>query len=302
MDAQAGPAGGRHPVARLGLVLGAALMVLLSAGDGSAQRLSGRLLDLNTNDPLETGMLTLRTGGGVPILTVFSGENGEWSLEVPGPGAYYLEASRFGYEPWVAGPLEVAAGDDLITLYHLQPKPIRMEPIEVTVGATRRHLELAGFYERQRSDFGYFMGPEQIERRGAPRLTDLLLGIPGVRQVSLTSGSVGRRFIQLRGSNLSEGGVCRPRVFVDGLLFALGDSHPKPPFDPDNATEMQEELLEVIDQGLGLDDIGPPSEIAGIEIYRSATQVPVQFGGTSVSTLCGVIVVWTKRGTARPGG
>ena len=45
-----------------------------------------------------------------------------------------------------------------------------------------------------------------------------------------------------------------------------------------------EELLESVDQGLSLNDIGPPSTIAGIEIYRSASQVPVQFGGTSVST------------------
>jgi hypothetical protein len=91
-------------------------------------------------------------------------------------------------------------------------------------------------------------------------------------------------------------------VFVDGLLYALGDSHPKPVFGPDNATEIQDELLEVIDQGLSLDDIGPPSDLAAIEIYRSASQVPVQFGGTSVSTLCGVIVIWTKRGTIRPPG
>ena len=302
MDAQAGLAGGRHPVVRLGMVLGVLLMVLLDPRGGSAQRLSGRLLDLSTNDPLTAGVLTLQTVDGIPVRTAFTDDEGGWTLEVPGPGLYYLEASRFGYETWVAGPLEVVVGDDLLSVYHLRPMPIRLDPIEVTVEATRRHLELAGFYERQRSDFGYFMGPEQIERRRAPRITDLLMGLPGVRQVSLTSGSTGRRFIQLRGSNLSQGGICRPRVFVDGLLYALGDSHPKPVFEPDNATEIQNELLEVIDQGLSLDDIGPPSDLAAIEIYRSASQVPVQFGGTSVSTLCGVIVIWTKRGTIRPPG
>ncbi len=186
-------------------------------------------------------------------------------------------------------------------IYRLRPKPIEMDPIEVSVSATRRHLELAGFYERQRSDFGTFLGPEQIERKRAPRITDLLQGLPGVRLVAMNAGSTGRRFIQLRGSNLSQGGVCRPRIFVDGLLYALGDSRPKDRFD-DPATETAEEIFEELDQGLGIDDIGPPSDLAGIEIYRSAIQVPVQFGGTSVQTLCGVIVVWTKRGIQRPRG
>ncbi len=39
--------------------------------------------------------------------------------------------------------------------------------------------------------------------------------------------------------------------------------------------------------------------ILAIEVYRSATEVPVQFGGTSVETLCGVIVIWTRTGSAR---
>jgi hypothetical protein len=64
-------------------------------------------------------------------------------------------------------------------------------------------------------------------------------------------------------------------------------------------TDLEDEVEDVEDQGLNLDDIGPPSDIAGIEVYRSATQVPVRFGGTSLETLCGVIVIWTRRGTPR---
>jgi hypothetical protein len=60
--------------------------------------------------------------------------------------------------------------------------------------------------------------------------------------------------------------------------------------------------LERLGPGLSLDDIGHPSTIAAIEVYRSATQVPVQFGGASVETLCGVIVVWTRTGRLRTGG
>jgi hypothetical protein len=48
--------------------------------------------------------------------------------------------------------------------------------------------------------------------------------------------------------------------------------------------------------GLTIDDIAHPSTIAAIEVYRSGVQVPVQFGGNSVETQCGVIVVWTRVG------
>jgi hypothetical protein len=245
-------------------------------------------------------VLTLRLSGVGPVGSAFTDDDGSWTFQLPRPGVYFLEAQRIGYETWIAGPLNVAEGDDLLFIYHLRPKPIELDPIEVTVAATRRHLETAGFYERQRSDFGTFLGPEEIARKRAPRITDLLMGLPGVRMVSMTTGSVGGRFIQLRGSSISQGGVCRPRIFVDGLLYAKGDSKPIERREGEE-TEL-DEIMEALDQGLSIDDIAPPSDLAGVEVYRSAVQVPVQFGGTSVETLCGVIVFWTKRGTARMGG
>jgi len=275
-------------------------MALADADAVSAQRIRGRLLDLVSNEPLEAGELTLRTADSVPVRTVVSDQYGNWAFELPGPGVFYIEAKRFGYQSWVAGPLEVGAEDDFNSVYRLWPQPFQMDPIEVSVQATRLHLQTAGFYDRQRADFGYFLGPEQIQERRAPRITDLLTGLPGVSLVSMTPGSVGGRFVTLRGSSLSQGGVCRPRVFVDGLLYAKGDSRP---VDEVEGEEYDlEDMLDVFDQGLSLDDIGPTSDIAGIEIYRSATQVPVQFGGASVSTLCGAIVIWTRRGIRRAPG
>jgi hypothetical protein len=300
MDGHTGRAGGRHWVARVGVIFGVLLMALANADAASGQRIRGRLVDLVSSGPLEAGALTLRSADSVPLRTVFSDENGNWAFELPGPGVFYIEATRFGYQPWVAGPLEVEAEDDLNSVYRLWPQPFELDPIEVSVQATRLHLQTAGFYERQRADFGYFLGPEQIEKRRAPRITDLLLGLPGVSMVSMSPGSVGGRFVQLRGSSLSQGGVCRPRIFVDGLLYAKGDSRPVDRVEGEETD--RDEILKIVDQGINLDDIGPASDIAGIEIYRSATQVPVQFGGTSVSTLCGVIVIWTRRGVRRAPG
>ncbi|HMG17230.1 MAG TPA: TonB-dependent receptor plug domain-containing protein, partial [Gemmatimonadales bacterium] len=131
------------------------------------------------------------------------------------------------------------------------------------------------------------------------RITDLLSGLPGVNLVYASTGSAGGMSVHLRGSNLAEGGTCRPRIFVDGALYARGDSRLRRPADEQATERRPEDEVQRLDQGLNLDDIGHPSTIAAIEVYRSASQVPVQFGGTSVETLCGVIIVWTRAGRTR---
>lgn len=199
------------------------LLSLSHAPPAHAQRLQGELLDLVSQEPLEAGLVVLRGADGSVLGTAHTNERGRWLFEVPRPGVYYLQAQRVGYEGWLAGPVVMNAGDDVGYYFHLRPRPILLDPLEVSVEATRRHLELSGFYERQRSDFGTFLGPEDMERTTAPRITEMLLGLPGVRLVATHAGSAGGRFIQLRGSNPSGGGLCRPRVFVDGLLFARGD-------------------------------------------------------------------------------
>jgi hypothetical protein len=286
---------------RFGVALTALLLALAVAGSASAQRLRGRLLDVASNEPLPAGLVTLMSPDGTSLITAVTDAEGYWHIEVPTPGSYYLAAKRMGYRPWVAGPVDVALGDDLSSVYHLGRLPLVLDPIEVSAQATQRYLELMGFYERQRADFGHYVTPEDIARRQAVRITDLLTSLPGVNLVSMTTGSVGPLSVQLRGSNLSQGGVCRPRVFVDGIMYARGDSRPKRGADAAATERRPDDVEQQVDEGLSLDDIGHPSTIAAIEVYRSASQVPVQFGGTSVETLCGVIVIWTRAGSAPAG-
>jgi len=277
--------------------LATVLFVTVAAQDAHAQRLRGRLLELSSEDPIPAGIVTLLSADGAAVLNGVSDREGYWTIEAPGPGSYYVAAARIGYQRWVSGPVALQAGDDWSSLFRLRRLAVRLEPVVVSARATRRYLDRAGFYQRQLANFGHFMGPEDIEKRSATTVTDLLTVIPGV-QVGLMrgGGSVGVRAVQLRGSNLSYGGVCRPRVFVDGLMYARGDSRPVRDEDPMDTEARTEDIAQRVDQAISLDDIGHPSTIAAIEIYRSATQVPVQFGGASVETLCGVIVIWTRTG------
>jgi hypothetical protein len=295
MVRQVGPSHGpRLPGAGRGVLVLATLLTLASAQQASAQHIRGRLVDVETGLPIRVGILTLLSADRNVIATAMSDADGYWRLDVPQPAVYYVAADRMGYQPWVSGPVEIAAEDELNSVFHLKPSPLILEPIDVQARAVRQYLQYSGFFERQRSNFGHFVTPEDIDRRKASRVTELLTTIPGVQRVE-ASGSAGPAQIQLRGSNLSRGGLCRPRVFVDGLMYSRGDAQAVRQRESD-ATERATDAENRQENALSLDDIGHPSTVAGIEVYRSASQVPVQFGGSSIETLCGVIVVWTRTG------
>jgi len=276
------------------------MLAVTSANVAAAQRLQGRLLDLNSDQPINAGILTLLTENGERMATAITDDEGHWVLDVPRPGHYYIEAKRLGYQPWIDGPVNLKTGDDWTSVYRLQPLAVLMDPVEVSARATERYLELTGFYDRQRSDFGHYITPDDIEKRQATRVSELLAPLPGVRLVA-SGGGLSQRYVQMRGSHLGQGGLCRPRVFVDGLIYNRGDSRMVGVDDwgnPVSATD-DDAIATFRASELNIDDIAHPSTIAGIEVYRSATQVPVQFGGGSIQTQCGVIVVWTKMGQRR---
>ncbi|RMH14199.1 MAG: hypothetical protein D6701_11515, partial [Gemmatimonadetes bacterium] len=41
-------------------------------------------------------------------------------------------------------------------------------------------------------------------------------------------------------------------------------------------------------------DLIRPEDIEAIEVYRGASEVPAEFGGSDAG--CGAIVIWTRRG------
>lgn len=275
-----------------------AALALATVQRANAQHILGRVLDVASNRPIPAVTLTLHASDSSVVASSVSDASGGWRLNAPKPGDYYITARRLGYQPWVTPVITFAEGAALQSVLHLRQLAITLDPVTARAAALRQNLEYAGFFDRQRSNFGHFLGPDAIDRRQAARITDLLSGVPGVQLFSPPQGGAGPTQIGLRGSSVTDGVLCRPRVFVDGLMYAKGDSRPARGRQF-NATE-QEDLEQRMDQSISLDDIGHPSTIAGIEVYRSATQVPVQFGGTSLETLCGVIVVWTRSGRMTP--
>jgi hypothetical protein len=128
----------------------------------------------------------------------------------------------------------------------------------------KAHVNVPGFEDRAKRGFGTFLTREDIDKRQPILLTDLFRSVPG-----LTVGFDGTNYIVQ--SSRSVGTGCQVQWWVDGSPF-------------DNMAGDMDQMLR-------------PDDIEAVEVYKSASEVPVQFQGRDAS--CGTVVVWTKRGGAR---
>jgi len=157
------------------------------------------------------------------------------------------------------GPIRVLSRETMELEIRLSTQPIQLPPLEVSVRSGR--LEGVGFYER-RDEFGAqgsFITRAEIEKKNAQLFTDLLYNQHGLKVDYVGAGR--RRVFINRGVG------CTPMLWVDGNVL-------------DNTNF----------------DIIRPEVIEGIEIYIGAS-MPIQFHYAASD--CGVIAVWTRRGSNR---
>jgi hypothetical protein len=186
--------------------------------------------------------------------------NGEFTLDSLPAGTQALVVRQIGYRPTEV-PVELSSRAPSRVTVHLGEFVPELSPVEV-VSRRDEGLQKVGYLDRKRSSAsGYFLTPEQIERRRATQFTDLMRSIPGLQ----VSGSMGQQTLTSTRSSTSGSGGC-VTVFVDGATWqqlAPGD----------------------------LDSFVRPEEVAAVEVY-SGTQVPAQF--TTIGQNCSAVVVWTK--------
>src|SRR5574341_175877 len=252
-----------------------AALCLAAAAGARGQTVRGRVVEADTRKPVAGARVVLRSPEDSSLAAV-TDTAGAFVARATVPGRYEVSVARLGYRAQQQGPFEL---------------------LTVTVAAevNSRFLQTVGFYDRKRSDFGHFITRDEIESKRASRPTDLLRVLPGVSLIP-DPRSPGRVRVQMRGTHPAQGGACAPRVFVDGLIAIRGDSRPPRP-----GTASAGDIEDVFENDPrnpepALDDIVTPEQIQAIEVYRSASQVPAEFGGASVFTRCGVVVVWTRRG------
>jgi hypothetical protein len=176
-------------------------------------------------------------------------------------GTCELHFRRLGFEPKSVNA-DVAVGKTANLIVVLDPSAVEIEGMTVAELARRRQI-LADFYDRSSRGFGHFITREQIEKRNPTNLSDMMRMIPGARLIPNHVGSTAN--LRFSRALTAPGRDCPPQYYVDGVKT----------------------------WGLNIDDI-IPRDVEGIEIYPGPAGLPPQFNTKEGTTICGVVVIWTR--------
>lgn len=259
-------AGSTSGIRALGIDQGSLNTLDLQVPLSTPVSVTGRIVDLVTGAPV--GTATLRLIG--TEQRQVSDRDGRFAfLDVP-PGRYALEVQHLGYG-MQSDSLIVGGGQEMEIEMRLPTRAIAMEGViaTVTAGETLGPIAGRGFEERRRMGFGHFLGPEELAAGLQRTLPEVLRTIPGVW---VQGGSRNHYTVWMARQTPSLGDLqtaqdaptCTVRVYVDRVLWHGG--------------------INEIDL----------ADIRGIEVYRGASEIPGEFGGSNAR--CGVIVLWTRRG------
>ena len=259
-------------VGRLPVAYAVASIVAVASGAFAQGTGSPPLAAMPTQSRTATVRGSIRDSANAPLssATVAWGEPSQslraddsGKFEIPGlrPGLVRFTVRRLGYAP-VQFDLSLTGGI-------IKPVVVNMVavPENLSAVAVERTSEAAsdpraarflwtGFLDRQAQHRGYFIGPEEVERRRPNYVSDLMFTVPGVVMVGRPHSRNARY--------LSSVGQCPLKLYLDGNEAPEGD------------------------------DWVAGTDIKAVEVYTNSTSVPSAFMASQLKGYCGSIVVWTK--------
>ncbi len=231
-------------------------------------QLIGTVRDVDSSRPIIGATVRLREDG----RTTTTNSRGLFIMREVDPGLEVMEVEVLGYD-LVQEPIQVFGGRGQQLEVFVSREPIPIAPIMVTVRPRSWFSDRVGLEDRIAKGFGYFVLREDIELRQPNNLGDIMYGVPGVT-VRRSGGGVSARYtVQLRGAANMQNEICAPMVWLDGVKYGAD-------FDAFSSVVA--------------------FDIEAVEIYRGASEVPGEFSGGDAR--CGVVVVWTRRGSGMGGG
>jgi hypothetical protein len=201
------------------------------------------------------------TGGGSRVelvgteVVALTNEAGEFTMTNLPSGSHVLLARHLGYGAETV-PVDLTSHEPKNVTIKLPKYVAVMDPVLV-MARRNRSLDRVGFSQRKKSGFGYLLGPDQLARMNAFRLTDIFRRVPGVRVVS-------NGFEESVVSN--RGGSGCVQYYVDDMPWTSTS-----PGD--------------------INSFVSAHEVVAVEVYQGPG-VPVQF--TRGTGSCLTIVMWTR--------
>jgi hypothetical protein len=178
---------------------------------------------------------------------------GWFRLAVQPPGEYTLRTNVIGYAR-LEHKITLSAAEEVVIEVALAPNAIPLNPITVVARHPVATSGLAGFYAR--AEWSHKIGLGDIITKADIEKRN------AARTAQLLSAISGARITGDTVRFRRSGVACRPRVYVDGIGYSNG-------------------TVDV-----------PVEMVAGIEVYRSASQMPAEFYDR---TGCGLVLIWTER-------
>jgi hypothetical protein len=236
---------------------------LISDEANAAARLTGRVTS-TTGAPIAEARISVWGDE----RSVRTNSAGEFTLaQIPG-GSTTVDVRAVGYEPARRGiDLRVGATRDNRLDMVLLRAPTTLAPVTVVDTRISGPLLRSGFEQRRTGGVGRFIDAATLDKMQVANTTSALAQLPGM--ITRSGGRGNRLFMRD-----PTGRICAPMVWVDGA-----------PFSPAAESDLE--------AAVDIDLLADPTRIAGIEVYRRATQAPLQYAGTTPSA-CGVVVIWRK--------
>jgi outer membrane receptor protein involved in Fe transport len=198
-------------------------------------------------------------GVGERVAPVTSDDSGGYRLSGVGAGLAQLFARRIGYAPETLSVVIAEGGVQRVD-FMLKAVPVELPGTIVQADPTRG--KMGPFNKRRARGVGAFVTRGEIEKRQASSVSELLRYIPGVGVVQRMAGEP--QPIQMQRSvSTSSQAKCTVSMYVDGQPYPNGS----------------------------VDDF-PPLSIEGIEVYKSASEIPADF--RTRDSMCGLIAIWTR--------
>lgn len=180
-------------------------------------------------------------------------ESGDFAIEALPAGEQQLEVRAVGFTPQ-RFRFSVLPEQTVLLDVELD----QLAPVMAAVTTTARR-SIAGFHERRGQGRGQYLDAEEIAKRRPLQVADALRLMQGVIIAPRTSFS---SQVYVRAGY---GRSCEPAVYIDGVEL------------PSKTKDL--------DAFVDLDDI------AAMEVYTKAAEVPLEFPG---DPFCGAILIWRK--------
>jgi carboxypeptidase family protein/TonB-dependent receptor-like protein len=231
--------------------------LLLAGSPAPAQLLRGTVVDSTSGQFVAGAIVTVLDTTGTEVNRAVTGADSQVTFHLARAGDYRVRVMRIGYLRSMTELIGVSAAFESIVRLTLLPTGLLLDTLTVlaeSVAVEQRIPWLAdvGFYERRRTGFGYFLGREDIDELGPVVMSDLFVGIPGLRVKCLASLMFGCSITMPAATTMFLRGKCQPSIVLDGMVVSVGGTG-----------------------GSGYVDQLNPFDIEAVEIYTSAAGVPV---------------------------